>query len=149
MLCLGRSQGQNPRGRRPRRFWPQDLLRHNIHHDTSKVFFHKMSFLQHPGLVKRDFFQAGFGQWIPQGVHWTLYWAWTANIGRVKSQLTSPGCYKNVQCAVVHRHSAQMNSFSWTIKFLLCLALCLVLWILIISEQHWQGQMRSFFFNAG
>ena len=38
MLCLGRSQGQNPRGRRPRGFWPRDLPRHNIHHDTSKAF---------------------------------------------------------------------------------------------------------------
>ena len=36
-------------------------------------FFDKMSFLQHPGLVKRDFFQVGFGQWTLQGVHWTLY----------------------------------------------------------------------------
>ena len=27
----------NPRGRRPRGFWPWDLLRHNIHHDTSKA----------------------------------------------------------------------------------------------------------------
>ena len=38
MLCLGRSLGQNPRGRRPQGFWPRDLLRHNIHHDISKVF---------------------------------------------------------------------------------------------------------------
>ena len=38
MLCVGRSQGQNQRGRRPQGFWPRDLLRHNIHHDTSKVF---------------------------------------------------------------------------------------------------------------
>ena len=38
MLCLGRSQGQNPRGRRPRGFGPRDLPRHNIHHGTSKVF---------------------------------------------------------------------------------------------------------------
>ena len=38
MLCLGRSQGQNPRGRRPHGFWSQDLPRHNIHHDTSKAF---------------------------------------------------------------------------------------------------------------
>ena len=38
MLCLGRSQGQNPRGRRPQGFWPRDLPRHNIHHDTSKAF---------------------------------------------------------------------------------------------------------------
>ena len=28
----------NPRGRRPRGFWPQDLARHNIHHDISKAF---------------------------------------------------------------------------------------------------------------
>ena len=87
---------QNPRGRSPRWFWPRDLWRHNIHHDTSKVFVHKMSFLQHPGLVKRDFFEVGFGQWTPQGVHWTLYRAWTANIGRVKFQYTSPGCNENV-----------------------------------------------------
>ena len=38
MECLGRSQGQNPRGRRPRGFWPRDLSRHNIHHGTSKAF---------------------------------------------------------------------------------------------------------------
>ena len=36
--CQGRFQGQNPRGRRPQGFWPRDLPRHNIHHDTSKVF---------------------------------------------------------------------------------------------------------------
>ena len=30
---------QNPSGLRPRGFWPRDLRRHNIHHDTSKVFF--------------------------------------------------------------------------------------------------------------
>ena len=38
MLCLGKSQGQKPRGRRPQGFWPRDLPRHNIQHDTSKVF---------------------------------------------------------------------------------------------------------------
>ena len=38
MECLGRSQGQNPRGRRPQGFLQQDLPRHNIHHDTSKAF---------------------------------------------------------------------------------------------------------------
>ena len=59
-------------------------------------FFHKMSLLQLPGLVKRDFFQVGFGQWTPQGVQWKLYWGWRVNIGRVKSQCTSPGCYNNV-----------------------------------------------------
>ena len=65
-------------------------------------FFHKMSLLQHPGLVHWDLtlpmftLQPGYNiHWTPQGVHWTLYWAWTANIGRVKSQYTSPGCYKN------------------------------------------------------
>ena len=60
--------------------------------------FHIMSLLQHPGLVKRDFFQVGFGQWTPQGVHWILYRAWTANIGRVKSQYTSPERYNNAYC---------------------------------------------------
>ena len=59
-----------------------------------------MSLLQLPGLVKRDFFQVGFGQWTPQGVHWILYRAWTANIGRVKSQYTSEGCIKNVDTVV-------------------------------------------------
>ena len=58
-------------------------------------FFHKMSLLQLPGLVKRDFFQVGFGQWTPQGVQWILYRGWRVNIGRVKSQCTSPGCYNN------------------------------------------------------
>ena len=38
MLCLGRSRGQNPRGLRPRGFWPWDLPRHNIHHGTSSAF---------------------------------------------------------------------------------------------------------------
>ena len=38
MLCLGRSRSQNPRGLRPLGFWPWDLPRHNIHHDTSKAF---------------------------------------------------------------------------------------------------------------
>ena len=76
MLCLGRSEGTTFTMIPPR-------------------LFHKTSFLQHPRLVKRDFFQIGFGQWTPQGVHWTLYRAWTANIGRVKSQYTSPECYKN------------------------------------------------------
>ena len=38
MLCLGRSRGQNPRGLRPLGFWPWDLPRHNIHHDTSSAF---------------------------------------------------------------------------------------------------------------
>ena len=38
MLCLGRSRGQNPWGLRPLGFWPWDLPRHNIHHDTSSAF---------------------------------------------------------------------------------------------------------------
>ena len=38
MLCLGRSRGQKPRGLRPLGFWPWDLPRHNIHHDTSSAF---------------------------------------------------------------------------------------------------------------
>ena len=38
MLCLGRSRGQNPRGLRPLGFWPCNLPRHNIHHDTSSAF---------------------------------------------------------------------------------------------------------------
>ena len=42
MECLGRSQGQNPRGRRPRGSWPRDLPGHNIHHDTSKAFSYKV-----------------------------------------------------------------------------------------------------------
>ena len=38
MLCLGRSCGQNARGLRPIGFWPWDLPRHSIHHDTSSAF---------------------------------------------------------------------------------------------------------------
>ena len=74
-------------------------------------FFHKMSFLQHPGQVKRDLFQVGFGQWTPQGVHWTLYRARTANIGElnpnilvrdairmsdIQSSLYSAGCRRRL-----------------------------------------------------
>ena len=33
-----RYHGQNPRGLRPLGFWPWDLPRHNIHHDTSSAF---------------------------------------------------------------------------------------------------------------
>ena len=58
-------------------------------------FFHKMSLLQLPRLVKRGFFKVGFGQWTPQGVQWILYRGWRVNIGRVKSQCTTPGCYNN------------------------------------------------------
>ena len=38
MFCLGRSRGQNPQCLRPLGFWPWDLPRHNIHHDTSSAF---------------------------------------------------------------------------------------------------------------
>ena len=38
MLCLGKSRGQNPRGLRPLGFWPRDLLRHSIHHDTYRLY---------------------------------------------------------------------------------------------------------------
>ena len=38
MLCLGGSRGQNPRRLRPLGFWPWDLPRYSIHHDTSSAF---------------------------------------------------------------------------------------------------------------
>ena len=40
MKSLGKSQGQNPRGRRPEGFWPKDFPRDSIHHDTPKAFPH-------------------------------------------------------------------------------------------------------------
>ena len=46
MLCLGRSRGQNPWGLRPLRFWPWDLPRHNIHHDTSSAFSNNVPLCQ-------------------------------------------------------------------------------------------------------
>ena len=38
MLCLGRSRGQTPWGLQPLGFWPWDLPRHSIHHDTPLAF---------------------------------------------------------------------------------------------------------------
>ena len=34
----GGPKAKTTRGRRPQGFWPWDLPRHNVHHDTSKVF---------------------------------------------------------------------------------------------------------------
>ena len=55
--------GPVPQALRPLGFWPWDLPRHNIHHDTSSAFSNN----------------------VP------LHRAWTWNIARVKSQYTSPG----------------------------------------------------------
>ena len=48
---LGKSQGQNPRGCRPRWFWSRDFSRESIQQLHPRLF-HTFSFLRHPGPVK-------------------------------------------------------------------------------------------------
>ena len=111
MLWLGRSQGQNPRGHRPRRFWPRDPPRHNIHHDTSKVFSYNVIIIA--SRTNKEGFLSGW-VWSMEGVHWILYQEVTANIGRVKSQYTSPESYNNVIYTVSGDRATSITKKSWT-----------------------------------
>ena len=108
MECLGRSQGQNPRGRRPRGSWPRDLPRHNINHDTSKAFSYNVIIIA-TRTSKEGLFQVGFCQWTPQGVLWSLYQEVTANIGIVKSRYTSQGRYNNGRATTHHLQSSAIE----------------------------------------
>ena len=60
MEYLGRFQGQKPKGRRTKGFWPKDLPRDSIHHDSlSKVFpYNIISFSSQTSTSREEFISA-------------------------------------------------------------------------------------------
>ena len=84
MLCLGRSRGPNPWGLRPLWFWPWDLPRHNIHHDTSSAFSNNVPLQWSVYSVQCTVYSV---QCTVYSVQCTVY---LENLGRV--QLKEPPC---------------------------------------------------------
>ena len=86
MESLGKSQGKNPRGRRPQGFWPWDFPRDFIHHDTPNAFPHIFILLS--SWISKE----GFLSLLPNPTcPYTILCSWSTHIGRVKSQNTGPG----------------------------------------------------------
>ena len=95
MECLGRSQGQNPRGRRPQGFWPWDLPRHSIHHDTPKAFPYN-AILSASRTSKERFLSFAPNTPSPYEVSWSIFLLHCTKIGRVKFLYNGLECRKNV-----------------------------------------------------
>ena len=87
MEYLGRFQGQKPKGRRTKGFWPKDLPRDSIHHDSlSKVFpYNIISFSSQTSTSREEFISANG---LIREYHGQYTGHDALHIGRAKSQYT-------------------------------------------------------------
>ena len=139
MESLGKFQGQNPRGRRPTGFWPQDFP-NGLH---SPTHFH--SFF-HPWPVKGFLSANGFLR--DTGVLRDTTGHYAGHMGRVKSQYAGPGCRNNGFCLVNPLHSTggifnlkTLTSHMSSNPLLLSL---LFLWILAVEKFKFSFPHKSY-----
>ena len=82
------------KSRRTKGFWPRDLPRDSIHHDSlSKVFpYNIISFSSQTSTSREEFI---FANGLIREYHGQYTGHDALHIGRAKSQYTIPGCKKN------------------------------------------------------